>query len=85
MVILKYGRASERNLAVFGRSLQRCGVQLFDRLLSWSGDEHWPVSKESCQLFRIEKVGLGMETRVEILEPEKLSALRLVREGITTG
>jgi hypothetical protein len=85
MVILKYGRASERNLAVFGRSLQRCGVQLFDRLLSWSGDEHWPVSKENCQMFRIEKVGLGMETRVEILGPEKLSALRLVREGITTG
>ncbi|SIR00372.1 hypothetical protein [Aquipseudomonas alcaligenes] len=85
MTILKYGRERERSMCVFGSTLQVCGQRLHDRLLSWPGDEHWPVVSDTCRLFRLEKIGPAMERRLEIQGPEKKSALRELRSGINNG
>jgi hypothetical protein len=82
MAILRYGSKQERNIAVFGQTPQICGARLFDQLLSWHGDEHWPVDSSSCRLFRITKTAPGMESRDEILGPEKNKALSTLRTGL---
>ncbi|EMN3633116.1 hypothetical protein R3Q56_004221 [Pseudomonas aeruginosa] len=82
MAILRYGVRLERNLVVFGQSLQVVGQRIFDQLLSWSGDEHWSVTPQTCSLFQVVRVGPGIEQRNEILGPAKQDALRQLKQGI---
>lgn len=85
MAILRYGRDRQQSISVFGSSLQICGEKLHDQLLSWPGDEHWPVAHATCQVFTLESLGQGMERRLEMHGPEKKSALCALRSGINNG
>jgi len=85
MAILRYGRELQQSISVFGTNLQICGAKLHDQLLSWPGDDHWPVAQATCQVFTLENLGHGMERRLEIHGPEKQSALRALRSGIYNG
>lgn len=82
MAIFRYGRSKQSTISVFGQTPQICGARIFDQLLSWHGDEHWQVDSESCSFFRIRKIGLGIESRDEILGPEKLKVLKEFRQGV---
>lgn len=83
MAILKYGQSLKRNIAVFGQTPQICGARLFDQLLSKHGDEGWPVTAETCRLFKVAKIAPGIEKREEMFGADKIDALCLMRKGIT--
>jgi len=84
MAILKYGRNRKGSIAVFGQTPQICGTKIFDQLLSWHGDEHWPVTVETCFLFRVVRIAPGIESRDEMHGREKEQALREVLQGLAS-
>jgi len=82
-VALRYGRGCQQHFTVNGDTLERCGVRLFDGLLSWPGDEAWPVNAETCAIFRVRTVAPHLTLLDEICGTEKHEALRVLRRAIT--